>query len=86
LIASNVFDFIVDCLAIRCDMIGARAVFNIVSKRRPVLPQGLVVVMQIDALIVNILAIAVKVPSIMPDVVPVVTNIILGKSRRCGHK
>jgi len=86
LIASNVFDFIVDCLAIRCDLIGARTVFNIVSKRRPVLPQGLVVVMQIDALIVNILAIAVKVPSIMPDVVPVVTNIILGKSRRCGHK
>jgi len=86
LIASNVFDFIVDCLAIRCDLIGAGAVFNIVSKRRPVLPQGLVVVMQIDALIVNILAIAVKVPSIMPDVVPVVTNIILGKSRRCGHK
>jgi hypothetical protein len=42
--------------------------------------------MQIDALIVNILAIAVKVPSIMPDVVPVVTNIILSKSRRCGHK
>jgi hypothetical protein len=76
----------VDCLAIRCDLIGARAVFNIVSKHRPVLPQGLVVVMQIDALIVNILAIAVKVPSIMPDVVPVVTNIILSKSRRCGHK
>jgi len=86
LIASNIFDFIVDCLAIRCDLIGARAVLNIVSKRRPVLPQGLVVVMQIDALIVNILAIAVKVPSIMPDVVPVVTNIILSKSRRCGHK
>ena len=86
MIASNVFDFIVDCLAIRCDLIGARAVFNIVSKHRPVLPQGLVVVMQIDALIVNILAIAVKVPSIMPDVVPVVTNIILSKSRRCGHK
>ena len=42
--------------------------------------------MQIYTLIVTILAIALKVPSIMPDVAPIVTNIILGKSRRCGHK
>jgi hypothetical protein len=86
LIASNVFDFIVDCLAIRCDLIGARAVFDIVFKGRPILPQGLVTVMQIDALIVNILAIAANVPSIMPDIPPVVMNIrTLRKRRRCGH-
>jgi len=86
LIASNIFDFIVDGLAIRCDLIGARAVFNIVSKRRSVLLQSLVIVMQIGALIVNILAISLKVLSIMSDISPVVMNVRrLSKRRRCDR-
>jgi hypothetical protein len=86
LIASNVFGFIVDRLSIRRDLIGARAVFDIVSKGRPILPQGLVIAMQIGALIVNILAIAMKVLSIMSDISPVVMNIRrLSKRRSCDH-
>jgi len=46
----------------------------------------LVIVMQIGALIVNILAISLKVLSIMSDISPVVMNVRrLSKRRRCDR-
>jgi hypothetical protein len=70
-IASNVCRLTADCLPVCGNLTRAGSVLNILSERRSVRSQVLIIFVQIHTITVNIPAISANVPTIMSNVLPV---------------